>query len=87
MVHDPSARQCQRHRTDKNRLPQIAEDCGIRGRWSPGGGPLVELTSPRAVFVIAGCGTLSAMLLVWRQLLPRPSGEDRGTEGSGRAGI
>jgi hypothetical protein len=46
----------------------------------------VELTSPRVVFVIAGCGTLAAMLLVW-QLLPRPSGEDRGTEGSGRAGI
>lgn len=35
-------------------------------------GPLLELTSPRAVFVIAGCGTLATMLLVWR-LLPRYS--------------
>ncbi len=34
------------------------------------GGPLLELASPRAVFVIAGCGTLATMLLVWR-LLPR----------------
>jgi MFS family permease len=50
------------------------------------GGPLVELTSPRVVFVIAGCGTLAAMLLVWR-LLPRPAGEARGGEGSGRTSI
>ena len=36
------------------------------------GGPLLELTSPRTVFVIAGCGTLATMLLVW-YLLPRSS--------------
>ncbi len=42
------------------------------------GGPLLELTSPRVVFVIAGCGTIAAMLLVWL-LLPRSSGESLGT--------
>ena len=36
------------------------------------GGPLLELTSPRTVFVIAGCGTLATMLLMWH-LLPRSS--------------
>ena len=34
------------------------------------GGSLLELTSPRTVFVIAGAGTLAATLLVW-SLLPR----------------
>jgi predicted MFS family arabinose efflux permease len=43
------------------------------------GGPLLELTSPRVVFVIAGGGTLATMLLVWR-LLPRSSGESLGTD-------
>jgi hypothetical protein len=42
------------------------------------GGPLLELTSPRAVFVLAACGTLAAMLLVW-WLLPSSSGESLGT--------
>ena len=35
------------------------------------GGPLLALTSPRAVFVIAGVGTLASLLVVWR-LLPCP---------------
>lgn len=39
------------------------------------GGPLLEATSPRAVFVIAGAGTLATMLLVWR-MLPRSAGGD-----------
>lgn len=43
------------------------------------GGPLLEVVSPRTVFVIAGCGTLAAMLLLWR-LMPRSSGEGPGTD-------
>jgi predicted MFS family arabinose efflux permease len=43
------------------------------------GGPLLEVVSPRTVFVIAGCGTLAAMLLLWR-LLPHTSGEGPGTD-------
>lgn len=35
------------------------------------GGSLLALTSPRAVFVIAGGGALASLLVVWR-LLPRP---------------
>lgn len=35
------------------------------------GGALLQLTSPRIVFVLAGLGTLAALLVVWR-LLPRP---------------
>jgi MFS family permease len=34
------------------------------------GGPLLALTSPRFVFVVAGVGVLGALLVVWR-LLPR----------------
>jgi MFS family permease len=34
------------------------------------GGALLQLTSPRIVFVVAGLGTLAALLVVWR-LLPR----------------
>jgi MFS family permease len=43
------------------------------------GGPLLEVVSPRTVFVIAGCGTLAAMFLLWR-LLPHSSGEGPGTD-------
>ena len=43
------------------------------------GGSLLEVVSPRTVFVIAGCGTLAAMLLMWR-LLPHSSGEGPGTD-------
>ena len=45
------------------------------------GGVLLELTSPRAAFVIAGVGTL-AVLIPLRRLLPRP---ERGTSPSPRA--
>lgn len=41
------------------------------------GGPLMNLTSPRVVFVIGGCGVLLALLATWSMLprrLPRASG-------------
>jgi len=36
------------------------------------GGPLLELISPRAVFVVSGCGTLATVLLVWWLLSRSP---------------
>ncbi len=35
------------------------------------GGPLLDLTSPRVVYLVAGSGMFAVLLIVWR-LLPRP---------------
>lgn len=47
------------------------------------GGPLLDLTSPRVVFLIAGGGVLAALLIVWL-ILPRPLKQ---LESEGAAGI
>lgn len=42
------------------------------------GGLLLAATSPRTVFVVAGCGVLAVLLLVWRMLPRSVSGTDAG---------